>query len=32
LIGSGKLIIIIVFLSAILGTLFYSWLRPKLPH
>lgn len=32
LIGAGKLVILVVFISAILGTLVYSWLRPKLPH
>ena len=32
LIGAGKLVVIVVFISAISGTLFYSWLRPKLPH
>lgn len=32
LIGAGKFVVIIVFISALLGTLVYSWLRPKLPH
>ena len=32
LIGAGKPVIIVVFLSALLGTWVYSWLRPKLPH
>src|SRR6476619_8639200 len=32
LIGAGKTVVIVVFLSAILGTWVYSWLRPHLPH
>jgi uncharacterized membrane protein YedE/YeeE len=32
LIGAGKSVVIVVFLSALLGTWVYSWLRPKLPH
>jgi uncharacterized membrane protein YedE/YeeE len=32
LIGAGKLVVIIVFISALFGTAVYSWLRPKLPH
>jgi uncharacterized protein len=32
LVGAGKLVVIIVFLSALLGTLVYGWLKPKLPH
>jgi uncharacterized membrane protein YedE/YeeE len=32
LIGAGNLVVIVVFLSALLGTLVYSWLRPRLPH
>jgi uncharacterized membrane protein YedE/YeeE len=32
LIGAGKTVVIVVFLSAILGTWVYSWLRPRLPH
>lgn len=32
LIGAGKFVVIVVFISALLGTLVYGWLRPKLPH
>jgi uncharacterized membrane protein YedE/YeeE len=32
LIGAGKFVVIVVFISALLGTLVYSWLRPRLPH
>ena len=32
LIGAGKFIIVVVFLSALAGTWVYSWLQPKLPH
>jgi uncharacterized protein len=32
LIGAGKFVVIIVFISALLGTLVYGWLKPKLPH
>lgn len=32
LIGAGKLIVIVVFVSALLGTLVYGWLKPWLPH
>jgi uncharacterized membrane protein YedE/YeeE len=32
LIGAGKTVVIVVFLSALLGTWVYSWLRPSLPH
>jgi uncharacterized membrane protein YedE/YeeE len=32
LIGAGNFVVIIVFISALLGTLVYGWLRPKLPH
>ena len=32
LIGAGKFIIVVVFLSALAGTLVYSCLQPKLPH
>lgn len=32
LIGAGNFVVIIVFLSALMGTLVYSWLRPRLPH
>jgi uncharacterized membrane protein YedE/YeeE len=32
LIGAGKSVVIVVFLSALLGTWVYSYLRPKLPH
>jgi uncharacterized protein len=32
LIGAGKLVVIIVFLSALLGTFVYGWMKPLLPH
>jgi uncharacterized membrane protein YedE/YeeE len=32
LIGAGKFVVVVVFISALLGTLVYSWLRPRLPH
>lgn len=32
LIGAGKFIFLVVFVSALAGTWVYSWLRPKLPH
>jgi uncharacterized membrane protein YedE/YeeE len=32
LIGAGHPVIIVVFLSALAGTLVYAWLRPLLPH
>ena len=32
LIGAGNFVVIVVFLSALMGTLVYSWLRPRLPH
>jgi uncharacterized membrane protein YedE/YeeE len=32
LIGSGFAVVIVVLLSAILGTYTYGWLRDKLPH
>lgn len=32
LIGSGFSVVIVVLLSALLGTWVYSYLRPKLPH
>lgn len=32
LIGAGNSVVIVVFISALAGTLTYSWLRPKLPH
>ncbi len=32
LIGSGYAIILVVILSALLGTWMYSFLRPRLPH
>lgn len=32
LIGAGNTVMIVVFISALLGTWVYSWLRPHLPH
>lgn len=32
LIGMGKTVIIVVFISALAGTWTYSYLKPKLPH
>jgi uncharacterized membrane protein YedE/YeeE len=32
LIGAGKFVVLVVFLSALAGTWVYSWLRPRLPH
>lgn len=32
LIGAGNTVMLVVFLSALLGTWVYSWLRPYLPH
>lgn len=32
LIGMGKTVVIVIFISALAGTWTYSYLRPKLPH
>ena len=32
LVGAGNLVVFVVFVSALLGTLVYGWIRPKLPH
>jgi uncharacterized membrane protein YedE/YeeE len=32
LVGAGYLPILVVFVFAILGTLCYGWLKPRLPH
>lgn len=32
LIGAGNTVVIVIFLSALLGTWIYSWLKPWLPH